>query len=603
MRSEDGYIIQQCLDGDAAAFGFLVEKYRKPVYALAYSRIGDFHDAQDITQEVFVNAYRKLRSLKRWDSFMGWLYRITDNQCKMLIRARSRRPDREFAEDQIPGTIDHPSVDSYREDMVYESVREALDSLPEMYRQVVTLRYFGGMTVKEISRFLGVSPNTIDRRLRAARVRLKEEMPAMMNTAYEQHQLPANFTFRIVEAVKRIRIHSMPRATGLPWGLSLAAGIIIAVIGLGSHTNISNLMAVPAGSSLPSKAKVLKTGEIPVDILKTSHVSAMASKQGNNDGEKPQNSLLPAPQQDGGGTWTEKADMPTARVDLSTSVVDGTIYAIGGLAARGVFLPTVEAYDPVTDTWTKKADMPTPRAGHSASVVDGVIYAIGGGWPFLSTVEAYDPAIDTWTKKADMPTKRDWFSTSVVDGVIYAIGGWDDPWVLSTVEAYDPATDTWTKKADMPTPRFCLSTSVVNGEIYAFGGEDLATAFATVEAYDPATDTWTRKTDMPTGKFMFSISAVNGKIYAIGGGGGDALLSAVEEYDPVTDTWTKKPDMPTARLLLSTSAVNGKIYAIGGGPDWDAALAEGVVEEYDPRFAAIEPRGKLPTTWGAVKSD
>ena len=132
MRTEDGYIIQQCLDGDAVAFGLLVEKYKKGIYALAYSRIGDFHDAQDITQEVFIKAYQRLRTLRRWDNFMGWLYRITANQCKDWIRSSSRRPDGAFAEDQEPYIVDRPSVDSYRENMVYESVREALDSVPEI---------------------------------------------------------------------------------------------------------------------------------------------------------------------------------------------------------------------------------------------------------------------------------------------------------------------------------------------------------------------------------------------------------------------------------------------------------------------------------------
>jgi len=132
MRTEDGYIIQQCLDGDAAAFAFILEKYKKAVYALAYSRINNFHDAQDITQEVFIKAYQGLRTLRRWDNVMGWLYRITTNQCKNWVRSSSRRPDGEFTEDQEPYTVARPSVDSYREEMVYESVREALDSVPEI---------------------------------------------------------------------------------------------------------------------------------------------------------------------------------------------------------------------------------------------------------------------------------------------------------------------------------------------------------------------------------------------------------------------------------------------------------------------------------------
>ncbi len=100
-------------------------------------------------------------------------------------------------------------------------------------------------------------------------------------------------------------------------------------------------------------------------------------------------------------TWTQKADMPTARNAVRTSVVDGKIYAIGAL--QGVGLSKVEAYDPASDTWTEKAAMPTPRTFIDPRVVDGKIYLLGGEafWhgPILATVEAYDPETDTWTKK------------------------------------------------------------------------------------------------------------------------------------------------------------------------------------------------------------
>ena len=89
MRTKDGYLIQQCLNGDTAAFGFLVDKYRQSVYALAYTRLGNFHDAEDVTQEVFIKAYERLSSLKRWDAFYAWLYSITCNLCKMWKRSRA----------------------------------------------------------------------------------------------------------------------------------------------------------------------------------------------------------------------------------------------------------------------------------------------------------------------------------------------------------------------------------------------------------------------------------------------------------------------------------------------------------------------------------
>jgi len=132
-------------------------------------------------------------------------------------------------------------------------------------------------------------------------------------------------------------------------------------------------------------------------------------------------------------TWTKKADMPSARSYLSTSVVNGKIYAIGGWDGIRFFSP-VEEYDPVADKWTKKHDMPIGRWGLSTSVVNGKIYVIGGE---SNVVEEYDPVADKWTRKADMPTERTGLSTSAVNGKIYAIGGSGGHRILSTVEEYD----------------------------------------------------------------------------------------------------------------------------------------------------------------------
>jgi len=79
VRTEDGYIIHKCLNGEKEAFGFLVDKYKESIYAFAYSKLRNLHDAEDITQEVFIKAFRKLHTLKRWDSFLAWLYSITSN--------------------------------------------------------------------------------------------------------------------------------------------------------------------------------------------------------------------------------------------------------------------------------------------------------------------------------------------------------------------------------------------------------------------------------------------------------------------------------------------------------------------------------------------
>ena len=288
-------------------------------------------------------------------------------------------------------------------------------------------------------------------------------------------------------------------------------------------------------------------------------------------------------------------DEPEARRrGYSTSVVNGRIYVMGGMAPLGPRgqthgLSTVEEYDPATDTWTRKADMPTAESDCSTSVVNGKIYSIG-----RSVVQEYDPVTDNWTKKANMRTSRRGFSTSVVNGKIYVIGGWTSSlWdvsgqireagILPTVEEYDPATNNWTKKADMPTARELLSTSVVNGKIYAIGGVRQSPVSGgvqqipvrTVEEYDPVTDNWTKKSDMATANHNFYTSVVNGKIYVIS-------YSTVEEYDPVTDEWTKwtrKGDIPTGGVL-STTVVNEKIYVVIMRGDGVGGLS--TVEEYDP---------------------
>ncbi len=145
-------------------------------------------------------------------------------------------------------------------------------------------------------------------------------------------------------------------------------------------------------------------------------------------------------------TWTRKANIATPRAGAGAAVVDGKMYVIGGVTGGSLHnapLSTVEEYDPAADTWTRKADMPTARMFLSTSVVDGKIYAIGGGiWngPIFSTVEKYDPATDTWTTEPDMATRRYTLSTSAVNGKIYAIGGtqqWYPCPGISTVEEYD----------------------------------------------------------------------------------------------------------------------------------------------------------------------
>ena len=194
-------------------------------------------------------------------------------------------------------------------------------------------------------------------------------------------------------------------------------------------------------------------------------------------------------------TWTQKADMPTRKKTM-TCVVDGKIYAVGGWLTTNEkpHLGTVEVYDPATDTWAKAQSMNCARCSAAIGVVNGEIYAIGGlGSPpiqeqpdlYLSSVEVFNPKTKQWQEKTEMPAPKALHAASVIDGKIYVIGGYftknEEFKKLSTIEIYDPATDHWIQKPDMPIGKWGHKTEVIDGQIYIFGGGPVTS----VQVYDP----------------------------------------------------------------------------------------------------------------------
>ena len=267
MYTEDGHIIGKCLNGELAAFGLLVDKYKSSVYALAYTKLRNFHDAEDITQEVFLKAYQRLSTLKRWDNFLAWLFSITVNSCKDFLKSRARRPDGNYIEEQDATLWDAPSIDAYQSQSAAESIREAIDELPEIYRQTLTLYYLGGLNSTEIARFLGTSANTVNQRLMRARTKLKEEMIAMMNTTFAEKQLHSGFTFRIIEAIKSTKIQPISTKPLLPFIGSATIGIVLTVMLFSQFFAPTAPLGDLISSPLLSETQITALGEIPVELI------------------------------------------------------------------------------------------------------------------------------------------------------------------------------------------------------------------------------------------------------------------------------------------------------------------------------------------------
>ena len=240
MQHSDAQLIQRVLQGDQEAFSPLVKKYQKGVHALAWRKIGDFHIAQELTQDAFLTAYQKLRTLKNHNAFSGWLYVIVANLC--LDWLRKNRIPMESLDTADSSEVDKVSYSQYvaekqeeeADETRREVVKELLKKLPESERTVMTLHYLGEMTIKAISEFLGVSQNTVKSRLSRARNRLRKEEEVLQQNL-GSFQLPDNLADNIMQEVSRLA--PVPPAVSkpvAPLAISAASAVLLfLMIGVG----------------------------------------------------------------------------------------------------------------------------------------------------------------------------------------------------------------------------------------------------------------------------------------------------------------------------------------------------------------------------------
>ena len=242
MDTNDFALIQRVLDGDDNAFTVLVNRYQKPIHTFVWRKIGDFHTAEELTQDIFLKAYKKLALLKPPYHFLGWLYVIAARRCIAWMRkkqqsitsldAMSAAQLGELSYTQYEMTrVEAADVERQR-----RLVKRLLQKLPESERTVVTMHYLAEMSCEKISEFLGVSPNTVKSRLHRARKRL-ETQEHLLHGVAGIFQVPPTLTANIMQEVARIK-PTVPSASKpwVPWGFSFASTfLIILVMGFGTR--------------------------------------------------------------------------------------------------------------------------------------------------------------------------------------------------------------------------------------------------------------------------------------------------------------------------------------------------------------------------------
>ena len=170
----DEIIVERALTGDAEAFGEIVRRWERRIFALTYGILGREEDARDATQETFLAAFRNLRGFRGEARVSSWLHRIAVNQCisrqrRSKVRSESALDDEEDKHAGSFATPLHHSpafvVEGRQETL---AVRRAINSLPMELRQVVVMKEFEELTFREIADVLDLPLSTVKSRLYTA---------------------------------------------------------------------------------------------------------------------------------------------------------------------------------------------------------------------------------------------------------------------------------------------------------------------------------------------------------------------------------------------------------------------------------------------------
>jgi RNA polymerase sigma-70 factor, ECF subfamily len=156
----DDALVAACLDGRKDAFDIIVERHRRSVYHLCYRFVGNHEDASDLSQEVFVRAWRGLNGFKGHAALSTWLYRIVVNTCLNRVQTRTLATESLESDNFVDTRTDDPGVSVLRAERA-EAVRKAIAKLPDKQRATLILRSYRDLSHREIAEVLGSSVGAV----------------------------------------------------------------------------------------------------------------------------------------------------------------------------------------------------------------------------------------------------------------------------------------------------------------------------------------------------------------------------------------------------------------------------------------------------------
>jgi RNA polymerase sigma-70 factor, ECF subfamily len=187
-ETSDSFLVQQALSGDQEAFEALVSRYKKSLFGLIYHYVREYHEAEDILQQVWLQLYLSLATLRAQVHIKPWLFTVARNRSLDVLRHKRLHSQRllSFSElkprneedegaflDTIPDTSPTPEELAEQHDLQHE-IERAIQALPHTYRSVVWLSYAEQLKFAEIGRLLDVPGSTVKTQFNRAKPLMRD---------------------------------------------------------------------------------------------------------------------------------------------------------------------------------------------------------------------------------------------------------------------------------------------------------------------------------------------------------------------------------------------------------------------------------------------
>lgn len=620
----DAELVSRCLQGDRSAFGLLAEKYKRHVYAIAYSRLLNWSDAHDVTQDVFLRAYVSLGQLRAPEQFRAWVsriaYRCIQDQLRRLAKEKPMHlSDVLDASEQPP--LAQEAFANQRD--MEQIVRQGLGLLKEPLRTPLVMHYMEDIPHRQIAEALGISVSNVEVRIRRAREKLRDHFrrrgleqtcQELLRTHATHHPLTPDFLAKLMERVRDLpppTASSPPKPVGKFLPYVFAGGAILLNLFPGSDLGRGQDDALPSRNGQPIVVMLEADGipvQLKVDIAGTLHTPRYGHRsvplpdgrvlilKGTGVSNRQQmSSELFVP---GGSALQLVAGSTQAHGDgfSAITLANGSKVLIAGGRTNAGYSAKAEIFDPATQCYAPVSDLNEPRADHSATLLeDGRVLIVGGaasGNRYAhATVEIFDPAEGTFRRlAAEMTSPRQQHTATLLrNGWVLIAGGVQGTGngaagpALQSAELFDPDSECFYPTGSLHAPRHLhTATLLADDRVLILGGSSSSKTggviHATAELYDPETGQFHLAGAMQQPREVHTTTHLeDGSLLIIGGrylaDGELHYVPEIERFDPFACSFCVVGAIRVPRYHHTTTfASDGSILVVGGLSESDEPI-------------------------------